>query len=101
MIIGKALDLTLETHVIWMTIPNLLANALRNPITARFAFSVNQDIHKDTVEERRQKVIQYALRKRQQRRRVHDEEIELKTQINRNPIPPTSTEDWNFKTIND
>ena len=67
-VIGKAFDLTHETHVILMTVPNLLVNALRNPIIARFAFQVNRAIQKETVEDRRQAEIRLALRKREHRR---------------------------------
>ena len=51
-----------------MTVPNLLVDALRNPIIARFAFRVNQAIQKETVEDRRQAEIKYALKKRDQRK---------------------------------
>ena len=67
-IIGKGFDITLEAKVICMTIPNLLVDALRNPIIARFAFRVNQAIQKETVEDRRQAEIKYALKKRDQRK---------------------------------
>ena len=65
-VVGKAFNLTHETHVILMTLPNLLVDALRNPIIARFAFQVNQAIQKETVEDRRKAEIQNALRKREQ-----------------------------------
>ena len=65
-IIGKGLDISLETQVICMTIPNLLVDALRNPIIARFAFRVNRAIHNETVEDRRQEVIELALKKREE-----------------------------------
>lgn len=70
-IIGKGFDITLEAKVICMTIPNLLVDALRNPIIARFAFRVNQAIQKETVEDRRQAVIRNALEKKDQRKKNH------------------------------
>ena len=67
-IIGRLIDLPLETKVIIITIPNLLVDALRNPIIARFAFRVNKIIQKETVEDRRQAVILAARKRREQRR---------------------------------
>ena len=75
-VVSKAFDLTHETHVILMTLPNLLVDALRNPIIARFAFQVNQAIQKETVEDRRKAEIQNALRKREQRRQDLNQRLE-------------------------
>ena len=66
-----------ETKVIIITIPNLLVNALRNPIIARFAFRVNRSIQKETVESRRQSVILAARKKREERRTTRLENIIL------------------------
>ena len=66
-----------ETKVIIITIPNLLVNALRNPIIARFAFRVNRSIQKETVEDRRQSVILAARKEREQRRTARLEIINL------------------------
>ena len=76
-IIGRAIELPVETKVIIITIPNLLVNALRNPIIARFAFRVNRSIQKETVEDRRQAVILAARKKREQRRTARLEIINL------------------------
>ena len=66
-----------ETKVIIITIPNLLVNALRNPIIARFAFRVNRSIQKETVEDRRKSVILAARKEREQRRTARMEIINL------------------------
>ena len=66
-----------ETKVIIITIPNLLVNALRNPIIARFAFRVNRSIQKETVEDRRKSVILAARKEREQRRTARLEIINL------------------------
>ena len=76
-IIGRLIDLPLETKVIIITIPNLLVDALRNPIIARFAFRVNKIIQKETVEDRRQAVILAARKRREQRRTTRLENIIL------------------------
>ena len=63
----------METKVIWITIPNLLVDAIRNPIIARFAFRVNEAIQRNTVEDRRQLEIKAALKERQQRQKMREE----------------------------
>ena len=69
--------MALETKVILITIPNLLVDALRNPIIVRFAFRVNQAIQRETVEDRRQSVIEFAMKKREQRRITRLENVIL------------------------
>ena len=63
----------METKVIWITIPNLLVDAIRNPVIARFAFRVNEAIQRNTVEDRRQTEIKAALKERQQRQKMREE----------------------------
>ena len=63
----------METKVVWITIPNLFVDAIRNPIIARFAFRVNEAIQRNTVEDRRQWEIKAALKERQQRQKMREE----------------------------
>ena len=59
--------------MVWITIPNLFVDAIRNPIIARFAFRVNEAIQRNTVEDRRQWEIKAALKERQQRQKMREE----------------------------
>ena len=51
-----------------MTISSAIVNALRNPIIACWAFQVNRQIRQETVDDRRNKEIQEALKKRAERK---------------------------------
>ena len=66
-IFGNVTNMDLETRVLWLTLPNALVNALRNPIFATWAVKVNQQIRLETVEDRRKKEIEDAMRKKAER----------------------------------
>ena len=55
-----------KTFVVTMFIA--IVNALRNPLVVSWTFQVNQQIRQETVDERRNKEIEEALRKRAERR---------------------------------
>ena len=52
---------------------NALVATMQNPVIARFAFQVNQQIQKESVDKRRQQEIQEALERRQERKRAREE----------------------------
>ena len=66
-IFGNAAGLDLKAKTIWVTVPNALVNALRNPIFATWAIKVNQQIRLETVEDRRAKEIEDAKKRRAER----------------------------------
>ena len=66
-------DMDLETRVLALVIPISLVNALRNPIVSAFAFRLNRQIQRESVEDKRQKEIQDALKKRAERRKAKEE----------------------------
>ena len=66
-------DLSLEQKALLVTFGNVVVAALRNPAIARFAFQVNQQIQKESVDNRRQQEIQEALERRQERKRAREE----------------------------
>ena len=57
-----------ETKTFMAAISSTIMMALRNPIIACWAFQVNRQIRRETVEERRNKEIEEALKKRAERR---------------------------------
>ena len=66
-------DLSLEVKTATVAMGNALVAAMRNPVIARFAFQVNQQIQKESVDKRRQQEIQEALERRQEQRRAREE----------------------------
>ena len=79
-ILGNSFGLDLETKVLALTLPNTIVNALRNPLIARFAFHVNKQILRQTVEDRRKHEIEEALQKRQERRMKNNAQLNNQTQ---------------------
>ena len=73
LIILNGFDLNLEQKALLVTFGNVVVAALRNPAIARFAFQVNQQIQKESVDKRRQQEIQEALERRQERKRAREE----------------------------
>ena len=63
-----------ESKTLFTAIPNAIANALRNPILGRFAFHVNNQIMRQTVEDRRNVEIKAALQKREERRKQKEQQ---------------------------
>ena len=51
-----------------MALPNVIVNAIRNPLISRLAFHVNRQIIRQTVEDQRKYEIEEALQKRQEQR---------------------------------
>ena len=72
-IILNVFDLSMEIKALLVNGGNILVIAARNPVIARFAFQVNQQIQKESVEKRRQIEIQEALERKQER----DKPLEL------------------------
>ena len=73
LVILKGFGFSLELKALLVTFGNTLVIAARNPVIARFAFQVNKQIRKESVEERRQIEIQEALERKQER----DKPLEL------------------------
>ena len=73
LIIFNVFDLSMEIKALLVNVGNILVIATRNPVIARFAFQVNQQIKKESVEQRRQSEIQEALKRKQER----DQPLEL------------------------
>ena len=99
--------LDLETKTLLTALPNVIAIAFRNPIIGRFAFHVNNQIMRQTVEDRRNDEIKAALQKREERRkqkeqRENEEEgladpnpgqhiVTISAIVERNPSPKGSS----------
>ena len=81
--IGNAFELELETKVLLIALPNAMVNGLRNPLIARLAFHVNDQIKRQTVEDRRNDEIKAALAKREERRKQHEQPNQIEE-----PEPP-------------
>ena len=73
LVILKGFGFSLELKALLVTFGNTFVIAARNPVIARFAFQVNKQIRKESVEERRQIEIQEALERKQER----DKPLEL------------------------
>ena len=69
-IIGSDSEMDLETRVLLVAFPNVLVNALRNPLIAAFAFQVNSQIKLESVEDRRKREIEMALKNRADRQKT-------------------------------
>ena len=63
-----------ETKTLLVTLPIAISNILRNPLIARLAFHVNNQIMRQTVEDRRNDEIKAALQKREERRKKREEQ---------------------------
>ena len=70
-------DLSLEVKTATVAMGNALVAAMRNPVIARFAFQVNQQIQKESVDKRRQQEIQEALERRRAREEVPLEVLDV------------------------
>ena len=70
LVILHGFNLSLEVKALLVTLGNSLVAATRNPVIARFAFQVNQQIQKESVEKRRQAEIQEALERKQEQRQT-------------------------------
>ena len=73
-IIGNGLNLDLQTKTLLVTVLNAIVNSLRNPLIGRLAFHVNEQIIRQTVEDRRNLEIEAALKKREERRRQKEDQ---------------------------
>ena len=58
-----------EDKIAFWKILGLSLNSSRNFITSRFAFRINEQIQRETVEERRNREIEHAMKERDERRR--------------------------------
>ena len=58
-----------EDKIAFWKILGLSLNSCRNFITSRFAFRINKQIQRETVEERRNREIEHAMKERDERRR--------------------------------
>ena len=72
LVVVKGFGLSLEIKALLVTSATFVV-AARNPVIARFAFQVNKQIQKESVEKRRQAEIQEALERKQER----DKPLEL------------------------
>ena len=72
LVVVKGFGLSLEFKALLVTSATFVV-AARNPVIARFAFQVNKQIQKESVEKRRQAEIQEALERKQER----DKPLEL------------------------
>ena len=72
LVVVKGFGLSLEFKGLLVTSATFVV-AARNPVIARFAFQVNKQIQKESVEKRRQAEIQEALERKQER----DKPLEL------------------------
>ena len=52
----------------WVDLINLILNGIRNPIIAAFAFNANNQIRRETIDDRRKSEIAFALRKKAERK---------------------------------
>ena len=75
-ITGTSFDMNVESQILLPVVPISLVIALRNPLVARFAFQVNQQILQESKNQRRQKEIKDALKKRAERQEAR-EQIDL------------------------
>ena len=73
-VLGNAFGFDFETTISILALSNAVVIALRNPLIARLAFHVNKQIMRQTVEDRRNCEIEEALQKRQEQRRMKQEE---------------------------
>ena len=73
-VLGNAFGFDFETTILILALSNAVVIALRNPLIARLAFHVNKQIMRQTVEDRRNCEIEEALQKRQEQRRMKQEE---------------------------
>ena len=67
-------EFDLDTKTLIIALSNAIANALRNPVIARLAFHVNNQIMRQTVEDRRNDEIKAALEKREERRNQREQQ---------------------------
>ena len=85
--------LDLESKILLVTLANGVVNAIRNPLISRFAFHVNNQIIRQTVEDLRNNEIQEALQKREERRKQKEQ--------NENENGPTNQDPGRIVTVSE
>ena len=99
-IFGLKRIITNETMMLLFNIIMALVNAFRNPIIASFAFQVNRQIQRESVEDRRRREIEDALKKRAEGRRPDEENQENQVHVTINNSSVFGEEDFRLESLN-